>query len=223
MGHLAHNSNLSVKAIIALAAYGDLCHRRGDEVNASKYFDLARADARHWMQAADDGDHYRTAFDKPHTWCLKYNLIWDSVLGLNIFPPEVAQKETAYYKSMMQPFGVPLDSRKTLGDVDHLFFSASYAPQDADFKALIAPFYNYLNETPQRDPMVDTYPTDKLDGKGPRLKARSVVGGIFIKMLTNPGMWKKWAGSDKTKPGPWAPIPPPPPPSEAATPPPKKT
>jgi hypothetical protein len=208
MGHLAHNANLSIKAILGLAAYGDLCQRRGDSGNAQKYLNMARADAQHWMQAADDGDHYRTAFDKPSTWSMKYNLVWDKILGLQIFPPEVAQKEIAYYKTKMQPFGVPLDSRTTLGDTDHMFFTATLANNNADFKAMIVPFYNYLSQTPFRDPLVDTYQTDDPGKKGLRFKARSVVGGIFIEMLTDPEIWKKWAGSDKMKPGPWAPIPP---------------
>ena len=53
MGHLAHNANLSVKAILALAAYGDLCHLRGDEANAKKYLEEARTDARHWVEVTD--------------------------------------------------------------------------------------------------------------------------------------------------------------------------
>ena len=88
-GHLAHNVNLSVKAIEALAAYSQLCEMRGDHENAAKYRKLAEELAEKWVQAADDGDHYRLAFDRPDTWSQKYNLVWDRILGFKLFPPEV--------------------------------------------------------------------------------------------------------------------------------------
>ncbi|MDQ2799139.1 MAG: DUF5127 domain-containing protein, partial [Armatimonadota bacterium] len=99
MGHLAHNANLSVKAILALAAYADLCRMRGETANADKYQTLAKTFAQHWMQASNDGTHSRLAFDQPNTWSQKYNLVWDKILNLNVFPPSVAQKEIAQYKS----------------------------------------------------------------------------------------------------------------------------
>lgn len=208
MGHLAHNANLSVKAILGLAAYGDLCKMRGDTVNAEKYAKLAKADAAHWMKAADDGDHFRLAFDKPNTWSQKYNLVWDSILGLNVFPPAVAQTEVAHYKKVMQRYGVPLDSRTHLTKTDWSIWSATLADNQADFEAIISPIYDYLNTTTRRDPVADSYMTDDVKSGG--MHARPVVGGFFIKMLSDRALWHKWASGDKEKAVGWAPLPKPP-------------
>ena len=191
MGHLAHNANLSVKAILGLAAYGDLCRMRGDNARAERYTQLARVDAEHWMTAAGEGDHYKLAFDKPNTWSQKYNLVWDRILGLNIFPPEAARKETAYYKRMTQRYGVPLDSRTHLTKTDWSVWSATLAERPDDFAGFISPIYDYLNQTTQRQPLVDSYVTDDIHSEG--MHARAVVGGIFIRMLADGDAWKKWA------------------------------
>jgi len=205
MGHLAHNANLSVKAILGLAAYGDLCKMRGDQENAEKYAQLAKVDAAHWVKVAADGDHFRLAFDKPNTWSQKYNLVWDRILGLDVFPPSVAQMEVAHYKKVMQRYGLPLDSRTHLTKSDWSVWSASLADNQADFEAIISPMYDYLNATTARSPFMDSYVTDDVHSDG--MHARPVIGGVFIKMLTDRAIWKKWASADKTKAGNWAPLP----------------
>jgi hypothetical protein len=208
MGHLAHNANLSIKAILGLACYGDLCRLRGDTAGAEKYHQIAKTDAEHWLTAAAEGGHFRLAFDKPGTWSQKYNLVWDRILGLNVFPPEVAQKEIAHYKSVMQRYGVPLDSRTKLTKTDWSFWSATLAGNQADFEALISPIYDYLNQTTARSPFVDSYQTDNVHSDG--MHARPVIGGVFIKMLADRATWMKWAAAGNAKVGPWAPLPEPP-------------
>ena len=86
MGHLAHNANLSIKAILGLAAYGDLCRMRGDATEADRYSRLGQGRRRHWMKVADAGDHSLLAFDKPDTWSQKYNLVWDQNPGFEHLP-----------------------------------------------------------------------------------------------------------------------------------------
>ncbi len=208
MGHLAHNSNLSIKAILALAAYGDMCRLSGDQANARKYADLAKADADHWVKTAVDGDHSRLAFDKPGTWSQKYNLVWDRLLNLNVFPPTVAQQEVAFYKTKLKKYGLPLDSRTKLSKSDWSVWSATMADNQADFEAIVDPLYDYLNETTTRDPLADSYKTDDVHSGG--MHARPVVGGFFIKMLGDPALWKKWTARDTLKPANWAPFPTPP-------------
>lgn len=205
MGHLAHNANLSIKAIVALAAYGDMCKWKGDTANAAKYSALAKADAQHWLETADAGDHSLLAFDKPGTWSQKYNLVWDKILGLNVFPPTLAQKEVSYYKTVIQQYGVPLDSRTHLTKTDWSLWSATLADNQADFETLVSPIYDYLIGTTTRDPIADSYMTDNIRSGG--MHARPVIGGLFIKLLSDRAIWKKWSAGDLVNASNWAPMP----------------
>jgi hypothetical protein len=190
-GRIGHSANLSVKAIVALGAYAQLCDDLGKKQEGATYRTIARKDAGQWMQMAADGDHYRLAFDQPGTWSQKYNLIWDHVLGLDVFPPEVAQKEVAFYLKNQNTFGIPLDSRASFTKLDWLLWSASMADSKADFEALVEPAYNFADQTPDRQPLGDLYDTKTGHRRG--FEARSVVGGVFIRALTDKAIWDKWA------------------------------
>ena len=142
---------------------------------------LAKEYAHHWMKVAADGEHYRIAFDKPNTWSQKYNLVWDELLRLDIFPAEVARKKVAFYKSRLERFGVPLDSRTRLTKTDWSHWIATMAKNPGDFEAIVSPIYDYLNQTTARFPFVDSYMTDNAQSDG--MRARPVIGGVFVKML----------------------------------------
>ena len=204
-GHLAHNVNLSVKAICGLGSFAKLCEMRGEQAKADEYYKLAREYATRLVKEANDGDHLRLAFDRPGTWSQKYNMVWDRILGLNLFPAEVARSEMAFYKKMQNQYGLPLDNRETYTKLDWITWTATLTQNRADFEALIAPIITFLNTTPDRSPMTDWYQTKTAKKVG--FTARPVVGGVFIQMLYDQAVWKKYASRDQTKAANWAPMP----------------
>lgn len=180
-GHFAHNANLSIKAIMGIASYGYCARLLGMEETAAKYAAKAREMASEWVKMADDGDHYRLTFDKSGTWSQKYNLVWDKLLGFDIFPKEVTQKEIAYYLGKQNRYGLPLDSRRQWTKADWIVWSATLADDREIFEAFIEPLWNFMDETVLRVPMSDWYKTDV--PAHVIFKARAVVGGYWIKML----------------------------------------
>jgi len=193
-GHLAHNANLSIKAILALASYAKLAGMLGQEQVHQQYLGRARGFAARWEQLAGEGDHYRLAFDQPSTWSQKYNLVWDRLLELNVFPPAVVEKELAFYKSRPNRYGLPLDNRADYTKIDWLAWTSSLAASRAGFAELFDPAFRFANESPTRVPLSDWY--DTKNGKQSGFQARSVVGGIFIQMLSDKALWQRYGHAE---------------------------
>lgn len=186
-GHVAHNANLSGKAILGIASYGYLAEMLGDKKTGKEYMAKAARMARQWEKIADDGDHYRLTFDRPDTWSQKYNLVWDKLFGWNLFPKEVFKKETAYYLGKMNTYGLPLDCRETYSKTDWILWTATMADSAEDFRTIAHPVWKFMNETVDRLPMTDWFWTDRPHHQ--MFSNRSVVGAYFIKLLDS--KWNK--------------------------------
>jgi hypothetical protein len=180
-GHFAHNANLSIKAILGVASYAYMADMLGKKTVAEKYNSIAKAMAKEWERMDNDNDHYRLTFDKSGTWSQKYNLVWDKLMNMNIFSKEIAPKEIAYYLTKQNKYGLPLDSRASYTKTDWIIWTATLAKDKATFERFISPLHLFMNETVDRIPMSDWIYTDRPKHTG--FRARSVVGGYFIKML----------------------------------------
>ncbi len=179
-GHLSHNTNLSVKAIMGIEGYAQIAALAGEKNEAKKYHKIAADMASDWEKRAKADDHYQLVFGegKKDTWSLKYNLVWDKLWKSGLFSDEVYEKELAYYKKKANRYGTPLDSRAAYTKSDWILWCAA---MDDNTAALIQPVAAYLKETTTRVPFSDWYQTDS--GRYCYFIARSVQGGIFMPML----------------------------------------
>ena len=189
-GHVAHNANLSIKAIDALAAYADLAHLLKRDSIATEYTATAKSMAAKWITMAQEGDHYKLAFNSPGTWSQKYNLVWDKLLDYNLFPNSVRESDVAYYLTKLNQYGLPLDSRADYTKLDWSIWTATLTSNREQFDRIVDPIYRWTNETSSRVPMTDWY--DTKTGKQIGFQARSVVGGVFIKALADKQLTAKW-------------------------------
>ena len=183
-GHLAHNCNLSLKAVMGLQGMSIIMNMLGNSEKADYYRNEAEKMAENWMNTAvnEDGTT-RLAFDRPSSYSMKYNMVWDRVWNSGLFAQEFMDAEIADNFKHFNKYGMPLDSRADYTKSDWLVWTASMASSDKVFADYIEPLWNAYNESVSRVPLTDWY--DTVSGRWVSFRHRTVQGGLFMRVLMN--------------------------------------
>lgn len=181
-GHLASNTNLAIKAIMGIVGFSRIKRRIGRPDEADRLFDIAKIYAETVLKRSEneDGSH-SLVLDVPGTFSLKYNSVWDKIWKTSIFPKEFFDSEISRYKREALPYGVPLDSRAKYTKSDWEIWAACLSEKCSDFEFFAGLIHKAFDTMHTRVPMTDWYFADIAEKRG--FQARSVQGGLFIKLL----------------------------------------
>lgn len=182
-GSIAHSVNLAIKAIIAVAAMGQIATAAGNSPDAAYYQGQAEGFISYWLTNAQDpsGQHldltYSGAGGGNGTWGTTYNAYADRLLGTGLIPSAVLAEQSAWYLSVMNTFGLPLQVPHSYAKSDWEMFTAAWLSKYPVRKELIDRVYGYANTTPSRVAFSDLYDTISDNQVG--FQARPVQGGIL--------------------------------------------
>ncbi|MCM1236856.1 MAG: DUF4965 domain-containing protein, partial [Ruminococcus flavefaciens] len=185
-GHLADNINLAVKATVGIAAYAELCLAAGKREEHKKYRESALTYAGEIIKFGNGFTHLPLTWNSgEQTFSLKYNLAFDKILKLGLFPQSFLERETDYYLKKVEKFGVPLDSRESYSKSDWIMWVASLTDDESKRSVFIKCIDDFLEQSPGRVAFGDWF--DVKSGEFFQFRARTVQGGNFI-LLLNEGL-----------------------------------
>jgi hypothetical protein len=182
-GPIAHSVNLALKGIIAVAAMSQIAKAAGNAADAASYQTQAQQFIGYWQSHAQDpsAPHldltYNGSDGGDGTWGTSYNGFADRLLGTGLVPASVLAEQAAWYASMSNLFGLPLQVPHSYAKSDWEMFTAAWLSAYPVSQQLIEQVYSYANTTPSRVPFSDLY--DTRTGQQVGFQARPVQGGIF--------------------------------------------
>lgn len=193
-GHLDKNVNLSVKAIVGIAAFAYICRALGKIKEANVWQKTAEDYAAKWKDMCGRGAHTPLTFDADDgTYSIKYNMAFDVIFGFNLFDSDLREREVDFYISNSNHYGVPLDNRADFTKSDWIAWASVLTDDMEKRKKMLVPIVNMLRETQERMPFADWYDTKSgqpqyysmHNGTQIAFSNRSVQGGLFAPLLAD--------------------------------------
>ncbi|EIN10412.1 DUF1793-domain-containing protein [Punctularia strigosozonata HHB-11173 SS5] len=178
-GSLANQTNLAIKGIIGIKAMSVVADRLGDSAKSSNYSSIASSYVTQFQTLATSktGPHLTLSYNDDASWGLSYNLYADKLLETNLFPASIYSEQTAWYPTVAQSFGVPLDTRHTYTKSDWQIWTAAIATETSTRDLFISSVRKYAADGESSQPLGDWYETT--NGAVEGFRARPVVGGHF--------------------------------------------
>lgn len=189
-GPIAHSVNLALKGIVAVAAMGKIAAAAGNAADAQTYAGAAQQFMTYWTAHAQDPSaaHLDLTYSGDGggdgTWGTTYNGFADTLLGTGLVPESVKAEQAAWYESVSNLFGLPLQVPHSYAKSDWELFTAAWLSGYPVSRDLISQVYAYANTTPSRVPFSDLY--DTISGHQVGFQARPVQGGIFALLALSP-------------------------------------
>lgn len=180
-GPSAHNANLALKGVLALGAFTQILERLGQGQEAKEWQAVAEDYARQWRLRAEAGGHWVRIYGEKPTWSIKYNLLFDRWLGLNLIPQEEIQQELDFYCQQIRPYGVPLEDRFSYTKTDWEAWVASLDLQHPLSRQILRSLVEVFHKSPDRVPLSDWVEVDSARVRG--FRARFVQGGLWSPLL----------------------------------------
>jgi Domain of unknown function (DUF5127)/Domain of unknown function (DUF4965)/Domain of unknown function (DUF1793)/Domain of unknown function (DUF4964) len=182
-GSIAHSVNLAIKGIIGVAAFSVIAAAAGNSADATSYKAKAASFIPYWTSNAQDPSaaHLDLTYNGDDggdgTWGTTYNCFADRLLGTGLVPESVLAEQAAWYPTVSNLFGLPLQVPHSYAKSDWEMFTAAWLSDYPVGRQLIEQVYTYANTTPSRVPFSDLYDTIVGDQVG--FQARPVQGGMF--------------------------------------------
>ncbi|KAI8959156.1 DUF1793-domain-containing protein [Daldinia sp. FL1419] len=202
-GELANQTNLAIKGIVGLQAMSSISRVVGNPSDAARFSDKAISYYDQWETLAIDpsGKHTLLAYQWRSSWGLLYNIYFDKLLNMGLVDPKVYEMQSAWYASVSQTFGVPLDNRHHYTKSDWEIWTAATCSPSTRRLFVNAVAY-WLNETTTNLPFSDLYEvvgTGEYPLQIDHFSARPVVGGHFAMLaLGKTGQLASATGGDTT-------------------------
>ncbi|KAJ7743879.1 hypothetical protein B0H16DRAFT_1422818 [Mycena metata] len=182
-GQLANQTNLAIKGITGIRCMAEIWGLLGDKAKQTNYTSIAANYVQQWLNlsASATEPHLTLAYGNDSSWGLAYNLFADVHLKLNLFPKSVYDEQTAWYKTVANQYGVPLDTRHTLTKSDWEIWTSAIVTDTSVRDLFITALKNTLSNGLNNVPFSDLY--DTISGENLGFKARPVVGGHLALLI----------------------------------------
>lgn len=178
-GHSEKNINLAIKSIMGIACFAKISEVLGEKDSS---FETAKKNAEKLISLSiTKNGHLGFSIGNENSWSLKYNLVWDILLGFHLFSNEIYNNEIKQYHRMLNKYGTPLDYRKDFTKTDWMLWASCLDDTSETTKVFSKCIVNYLKTTNDKNCFTDWYDTVKATECG--FNHRSVQAGLWMPVL----------------------------------------